>query len=195
MRLLTSRKSIQNSKELITINPSNLRPLGQTKMASSCITKNLRVLLIVLLGTILLGSTVKAQAGSCSVCKPDECCSQYGYCGKNASYCGEGCQAGPCLNPTNGVSVGDLVTQQFFDGIANKGKANNKDCPGQNFYSRGVFLEALKSYPRFGRTGSVDDSKREIAAFFAHITHESGCKFFQTLDFLFLQLGLMIRNN
>ncbi|KAL5574700.1 hypothetical protein UlMin_016399 [Ulmus minor] len=143
-------------------------------MASSHTTKNLQVLLIVLLGTVLLGSTVKAQAGSCSVCKPDECCSQYGYCGKNTSFCGEGCQAGPCLNPTNGVSVGDLVTQQFFDGIANKGKANNKDCPGQNFYSRGVFLEALKSYPRFGRTGSVDDSKREIAAFFAHITHESG---------------------
>ena len=71
------------------------------------------------------------------------------------------------------------MTPEFFSGIKNKGITNNPDnCPDQSFYSRDTFLEALKSYPytRFGTTGAVDDSKREIAAFFAHATHETGCK-------------------
>ncbi|KAF2314074.1 hypothetical protein GH714_021966 [Hevea brasiliensis] len=46
-------------------------------------------------------------------------------------------------------------------------------CERKNFYSREKFLNALKSYPRFGTDGSVDESKREIAAFFAHVTHET----------------------
>ncbi|RVW34318.1 Endochitinase EP3 [Vitis vinifera] len=44
----------------------------------------------------------------------------------------------------------------------------------QNFYSRARFLEALNSFSQFGRVGSEEDSKREIAAFFAHVTHETG---------------------
>lgn len=64
------------------------------------------------------------------------------------------------------------MTPGFFDGIKNK--AFDQNCPGKSFYSRDAFLQALNSYPRFGRTGSVDDSKREIAAFFAHVTHETG---------------------
>ncbi|KAK7293998.1 hypothetical protein RJT34_16881 [Clitoria ternatea] len=44
---------------------------------------------------------------------------------------------------------------------------------GKNFYSRSAFLDALNSYNQFGRIGSVDDSKREIATAFAHFTHET----------------------
>ncbi|GAY32140.1 hypothetical protein CUMW_281060 [Citrus unshiu] len=40
-------------------------------------------------------------------------------------------------------------------------------------YTRDAFLNAANSYPEFG-SGSADDSKREIAAFFAHVTHETG---------------------
>lgn len=67
-------------------------------------------------------------------------------------------------------NVADIVTPEFFNGIINQAGA---DCAGKNFYTRDAFLNALTSFPEFG-TGSNDDSKREIAAFFAHVTHETG---------------------
>ncbi|KAJ4842493.1 Endochitinase ep3 [Turnera subulata] len=109
-------------------------------------------------------------------CAPNLCCSRFGYCGEGPTYCGEGCQSGPCTStpstPTNnGVNVGDIVTPDFFNGILNQAGA---DCAGKRFYTRDAFLNAANSYPDFGKTGSSDDSKREIAAFFAHVTHETG---------------------
>ncbi|CAL8992959.1 unnamed protein product [Prunus brigantina] len=71
---------------------------------------------------------------------------------------------------TSDVSVADIVTPEFFNGIIDQADAS---CVGKNFYSRATFLEALKSYDQFGKIGSIDDSKREIAAFFAHVTHET----------------------
>ncbi|KAF8041569.1 hypothetical protein BT93_A0229 [Corymbia citriodora subsp. variegata] len=62
-------------------------------------------------------------------------------------------------------------SEAFFDTIM--GQAT-ESCEGKHFYSKGTFLEAAGSYPQFGRVGSLDDSKREIAAFFAHVTHETG---------------------
>ncbi|KAI4332469.1 hypothetical protein L6164_017374 [Bauhinia variegata] len=117
---------------------------------------------------------VKAQ--NCG-CQPNLCCSQYGYCGTGNDYCGAGCQQGPCTGSTpstpsgGGVSVADIVTDEFFNGIINQAGA---DCAGKNFYSRSAFLDAVGSYNGFGNLGSVDDSKREIAAAFAHFTHETG---------------------
>ncbi|KAJ1410461.1 Lysozyme-like domain superfamily [Sesbania bispinosa] len=72
----------------------------------------------------------------------------------------------------NDVSVADIVTPEFFNGIIDQ--ADGANCAGKNFYSRDAFLSALNSYNQFGRIGSVDDSKREIAAAFAHFTHETG---------------------
>lgn len=49
---------------------------------------------------------------SCKACRPDECCSKWGFCGKGATYCVSGCSAGPCFrktDPTPGLSVGALV--------------------------------------------------------------------------------------
>ncbi|KAI5351290.1 hypothetical protein L3X38_004181 [Prunus dulcis] len=71
---------------------------------------------------------------------------------------------------TSDVSVADIVTPEFFNGIIGQADAS---CVGKNFYSRATFLEALKSYDQFGKIGSIDDSKREIAAFFSHVTHET----------------------
>ncbi|KAF2321975.1 hypothetical protein GH714_005074 [Hevea brasiliensis] len=72
---------------------------------------------------------------------------------------------------SSSVSVADAVTPDFFNGIINQAPGN---CAGKNFYSRDTFLSALNSYSDFGKIGSNDDSKREIAAFFAHVTHETG---------------------
>lgn len=127
-------------------------------------------LLIVAL-TVLQIHAVVVVGQNCG-CSADLCCSQYGYCGTGSEYCGTGCKEGPCT-PPNDVSVADIVTPQFFNGISGQADAG---CVGKGFYSRERFLEALTSYPRFGRVGTQDDSKREIAAFFAHATHETGCK-------------------
>ena len=67
-------------------------------------------------------------------------------------------------------SVADIVTPEFFNGILDQADAS---CEGKNFYSRAAFLEAVNSFPQFG---TADDIRREIAAFFAHVTHETGRK-------------------
>ncbi|XP_010526373.1 PREDICTED: endochitinase CHI-like [Tarenaya hassleriana] len=63
-------------------------------------------------------------------------------------------------------SLEGTVTQQFFDSI----RTQRVDCPGRSFYTRGNFLQAARSYGGFG--SSI--SKTEIAAFFAHVKHETG---------------------
>ncbi|KAF0891787.1 hypothetical protein E2562_010971 [Oryza meyeriana var. granulata] len=101
----------------------------------------------------LLSVTGPAAAQNCG-CQPNLCCSKYGYCGTGNDYCGEG-----------------VVTEAFFNGIKNQAP---NGCPGKNFYTRQSFVNAARSYPGFGKGRSNDDSKREIAAFFAHVTHETG---------------------
>ncbi|KAL5215978.1 hypothetical protein ABZP36_007379 [Zizania latifolia] len=73
----------------------------------------------------------------------------------------------------SGVSVESVVTEAFFNGI--KSKAQNS-CAGKNFYTRQSFLTAARAYSGFAKGGSSDDAKREIAAFFAHVTHETDSK-------------------
>ncbi|KAL9237520.1 hypothetical protein vseg_012056 [Gypsophila vaccaria] len=119
---------------------------------------------------------ISSYAQNC-VCDPSLCCSQFGFCGTGDEYCGTGCQSGPCNTPStpsggsSGVSVSDIVTQAFFDGIISQAADS---CPGKNFYTRDAFLSVISGYPAFGTTGSSDDSKREIAAFFANAAHETG---------------------
>ncbi|KAL3635063.1 hypothetical protein CASFOL_022117 [Castilleja foliolosa] len=122
---------------------------------------------------ILLAAIIHVSAQKCN-CAANLCCSQYFFCGTGDAYCGNGCQGGPCYSSqggNNGVRVANVVTDAFFNGIANRAASS---CKGRGFYTRSAFLQALGSYPTFGTTGSTDDSKREIAAFFAHVTHETG---------------------
>ncbi|CAN1275424.1 Chitinase 6 [Linum perenne] len=69
------------------------------------------------------------------------------------------------------AAVADIVTQDFWNSIHDQ--AGN-ECAGKTFYTRDAFLQATGSYPDFGNRGSETDSKREIAAFFAHVTQETG---------------------
>ncbi|KAL6285001.1 hypothetical protein ACE6H2_009391 [Prunus campanulata] len=46
-------------------------------------------------------------------------------------------------------------------------------CPAKDFYAYNSFIEASKSFPGFGTTGSLTTRKREIAAFLAQISHET----------------------
>ncbi|KAL6634012.1 hypothetical protein ACP70R_026683 [Stipagrostis hirtigluma subsp. patula] len=79
----------------------------------------------------------------------------------------QSCDAPPA---TNNVSVACIVTPAFFGALAAQAADG---CEGKGFYTRDAFLAAAGYYPAFGRTGAVDDSKREIAAFFAHANLET----------------------
>ncbi|KAK6146344.1 hypothetical protein DH2020_020213 [Rehmannia glutinosa] len=129
-------------------------------------------LLALALTAVFLAVTTPVLGQNCG-CAADLCCSQWGYCGTGNDYCGRGCQSGPCFAPPsgNGGSVADIVTDAFFNGIADQAEGS---CAGKGFYTHAAFLEALSSYPQFGTVGSAEDSRREIAAFFAHVTHETG---------------------
>ncbi|CAI0419515.1 unnamed protein product [Linum tenue] len=70
-----------------------------------------------------------------------------------------------------GVAVDKVVTAAFFNSII---KNAGSTCKGKRFYTRAAFLTATKSYPEFGKQSSDAATKREIAAFFAHVTHETG---------------------
>ncbi|XP_015935372.1 endochitinase PR4 [Arachis duranensis] len=134
-------------------------------------------MILVAMALVMIASVSAQNCG----CASDLCCSKYGYCGTGDDYCGDGCQQGPCYSspstpstPSSGsgsVNVADVVTQDFFNSIISQAAAN---CEGKNFYTRDAFLSALNSYSTFGQLSSTDDSKREIAAAFAHFTHETG---------------------
>ncbi|KAI3866151.1 hypothetical protein MKX03_008755 [Papaver bracteatum] len=129
------------------------------------------VAIVGILSAFLSDSVVGQNCG----CKPGLCCSQWGYCGTGKPYCGAGCQQGPCTKTppvsTGGPSVDSIVTPAFFNRIIAQAGTG---CEGKTFYKRSTFLAAAKANPKFGHAGTVTKSKREIAAFFAHVTHETG---------------------
>ena len=149
----------------------------------------IKLVAILLVGVLAGALPAFVLAQNCG-CAAGLCCSQYGYCGTGNDFCGTGCQAGPCYSSGGSVSVSDVVTEDFFNGIISQAAGS---CAGKNFYSRNAFLNAASSYPQFGQDGSADDSKREIAAFFAHVAHETGRKITiplieKTLYFNYLKL-------
>ncbi|KAL3724320.1 hypothetical protein ACJRO7_029483 [Eucalyptus globulus] len=130
--------------------------------------------ILVVSGLIAGFSPARVFSQGCG-CATNLCSSQYGYCGTGDQYCGTGCQSGPCYSsstpttPSSRVSVADVVTDSFFNSIIGQANAG---CAGKSFYTRQAFLDAAGGYPEFGTVGSANDSKREIAAFFAHVTHD-----------------------
>ncbi|KAL5207951.1 hypothetical protein ABZP36_032386 [Zizania latifolia] len=125
-------------------------------------------LLVAVVAAVSVVNTATAQNCGCAA---EQCCSRWGYCGTGSDYCGKGCQAGPCDVPaTNNVSVESIVTPEFFAALVAQA---DDSCAGKGFYTRDAFLSAAGGYPAFGRTGSDDDSKREIAAFFGNVNHET----------------------
>jgi chitinase len=67
--------------------------------------------------------------------------------------------------------VGDIATQDFFNGILS---GASDTCTGKNFYKYSDFINAANAFSGFGTTGTSDDNKRELAAFFANVAHETG---------------------
>nr|AAT09426.1 putative class IV chitanase [Picea abies] len=140
-------------------------------MGSSSSDKSVMALVLVLL---LVCVSVNAQ--NCG-CASGVCCSQYGYCGTTSAYCGKGCKSGPCYSSGGGSpsggggSVGGIISQSFFNGLA--GGAGSS-CEGKGFYTYNAFIAAANAFSGFGTTGSNNVKKRELAAFFANVMHETG---------------------
>nr|ACJ61937.1 chitinase [Zea mays subsp. parviglumis] len=134
-----------------------------------------RILALGLLA-LLCAAAGPAAAQNCG-CQPNFCCSKFGYCGTTDAYCGDGCQSGPCRSGggggggSGGANVANVVSDAFFNGIKNQAGSG---CEGKNFYTRSAFLSAVNKYPGFAHGGTEVEGKREIAAFFAHVTHETG---------------------
>ena len=127
----------------------------------------------VLLAALLLSSACFAQdcgseAGG-AICEDNLCCSQYGYCGSTSAYCGAGCQSGPCTSGSGG-GVSSIITSAIFDQFL----PQRNSAPANGFYTYAAFLAAAAAYSGFGTSGSSDVQKRELAAFFANIAHETG---------------------
>ncbi|CAN6823466.1 hypothetical protein Bca4012_028703 [Brassica carinata] len=119
---------------------------------------------------LILTVSKPAASQNCG-CAADFCCSRSGYCGTTDEYCGEGCKEGPCKNSGPGdptVSLEETVTPEFFNSILSQ--ATESNCPGKGFYTHETFMAAASAYPSFG----ASISKREIAAFFAHVAQETG---------------------
>lgn len=139
-------------------------------------------------GTADRGGSCGAQSGLC--CSDGQCCSKHGFCGESSDHCQAGCQAGfgrcgasgsstpaPERQSTprqpSGSGGGLLTAQQWESMFPNR---NNPQCHGarNNFYSHSAFLTAAASFPAFATSSDATTNKRELAAFLAHISHETG---------------------
>ncbi|XP_058780913.1 endochitinase-like [Vicia villosa] len=141
------------------------------------------------------------QAGG-ALCRDQLCCSAWGFCGSTPIYCGDGCQsqcpgtspplAPPLLPPSFRPPPPPpppsppppppppppspieeyLISRKDFNEML-KNRDDNR-CEGRGFYTYEAFVEAAKTFPKFGNEGnSEDDKKRDIAAFFGQSSHET----------------------
>ncbi|CAF1119890.1 unnamed protein product [Didymodactylos carnosus] len=114
----------------------------------------------------------KTTVAPASKCAPNECLSQYGYCGTNSTYCGEGCKGGPCLSgssntaapPTPGTSA--TVSSVFDENVF---KCIFSELDSATLTKR---FDGLKTAASKMKWTPADD-KQEIAAFLAHVSHET----------------------
>ena len=137
---------------------------------TSLVAVVLAALLLSAIPSTCLAQQCGSQAGG-ATCADNLCCSQYGYCGSTSDYCGTGCQSGPCTSSSSSSSgVSSIITSAIFDQFLSQ----RSSAPANGFYTYAAFLAAAAAYSGFGTTGSSDVQKRELAAFFANIAHETG---------------------
>jgi len=79
-------------------------------------------------------------------------------------------------------TVEELFTADMFEAMFNH--RNDRVSHAQNFWTYDGFMSAAKMFEKdgFGSVGGDDMQKRELAAFFAHVAHETSCMCFE-VDF------------
>ncbi|PWA92616.1 endochitinase [Artemisia annua] len=129
-----------------------------------------------LLVTILvLVATVSAQdcgtQGGNRPCTNGNCCSQWGFCGNTPDHCSPANNCQSQCSGSSGTGVASIVTSSIFDQMLKY--RNDPRCRANGFYSYSAFINTASAYNGFGTTGTADDQKRELAAFFAQTSHET----------------------
>ncbi|KAM6563602.1 hypothetical protein CsatB_023600 [Cannabis sativa] len=107
------------------------------------------------------------------VCDTDYCCSKDGFCGTTEPYCGDGHCQSQCPTPSPD-DVSDIITSSLFDKMLSF--RNISGCESNGFYTYDAFINAARYFSGFGTTGSLETRKRELAAFFGQISHETGVR-------------------
>ncbi|XP_024977733.1 endochitinase-like isoform X2 [Cynara cardunculus var. scolymus] len=151
-----------------------------------------KFLVLTILVFLFLATAVSAQdcgrQGGNRPCTNGNCCSQYGFCGNTPAHCspenncqsqctggggggGGGGGASIVTASGGGGGVASIVTASAFDQMLKY--RNDPRCSANGFYTYNAFIDAAKAYSGFGTTGSADDRKRELAAFFAQTSHET----------------------
>lgn len=80
------------------------------------------------------------------------------------------CAAALLLSVAQG-DVGSVITRSVYDSMLPN--RDNSLCPARGFYTYDAFIAAANTFPAFGTTGSAEDVKRELAAFFGQTSHET----------------------
>ncbi|KAK8711441.1 hypothetical protein V6N13_146723 [Hibiscus sabdariffa] len=68
-------------------------------------------------------------------------------------------------------SISSLITENLYNSIFLH--KDDNACPARNFYPYNAFIQAAQCFPKFGNTGDLNTSKREIAAFLGQISQET----------------------
>ncbi|BBN09524.1 basic endochitinase B [Marchantia polymorpha subsp. ruderalis] len=125
-----------------------------------------------------LAQTCGSQAGG-ALCAGGLCCSEFGFCGTTTAYCATRCQSQCTSTPSTpsgscGTSLGGVVSQSLYQSL----------FPNRNaIYSYENMITAASFFPSFATTGDCNTRKKEVAAFFAHISHEtSGLVYTEEID-------------
>ena len=141
-------------------------------MATSCkdqlIINVVVIMLVMICGAMCCAQQCGSQGGG-AICANNLCCSQYGYCGSTSAYCDTGCQSGPC---TSVPTISSIIISAIFNTFL----PQKNSTPANGFYTYDAFITATNAYNGFGTVGGIDVQKRELAAFFANIAHETGSK-------------------
>ncbi|CAO2203269.1 unnamed protein product [Urochloa humidicola] len=88
-----------------------------------------------------------------------------GSSGVAASRYGPGHGQGQCS------PVAALVSEQLYNSLFLH--KDDPACPAKGFYTNASFIQAARTFPKFAATGDLTTRKRELAAFFAQISHET----------------------
>ncbi|OEL36136.1 Chitinase 8 [Dichanthelium oligosanthes] len=69
------------------------------------------------------------------------------------------------------ADVGSIITQDVYNAMLPN--RDNSICPANGFYTYDAFIQAANSFSGFGTSGSDEQNKRELAAFFGQTSHET----------------------
>lgn len=70
------------------------------------------------------------------------------------------------------AQVSSIITSDIFNQFLSK--ISTSGCEGNGFYTYDAFTQAAAAFNGFGTSGDSTVNARELAAFFAHVAHETG---------------------